>query len=205
MICHPYRTLGAAVIGVACSLSAHAVVESGHWKVFNGSVGTYGDNVAIAVDQTASGDYTGSFFNYDAANGTLKLVSWNIDEGSELVLAQPGDIANSSFFPSTWTYPSTAMVPVYVGQDFYLAVATSSLSDPGVTWDNFRNRTSFGWAHFRTDAEGKLTIVDSAMAFREPGIIVGTLTTPVPEPATWAFMSMGLLGVGLARNRRQSR
>jgi hypothetical protein len=200
MIRHSYRTLGAAVVGAAFSLSAHAVVESGHWEVFNNTVGTYGDNVAIAVDQTASGDHTGSFFNYDAANGTLRLVSWNIDEGSELVVARPGDIANSTYFPSAWTYPSE-VAPVYVGQDFYLAAATSSVSDPGVTWENFRTRTSFGWAHFRADSNGNLTIVDSAMAFRESGIIVGTLITPVPEPSTWAFMSLGLLGVGLARKR----
>ena len=33
------------------------------------------------------------------------------------------------------------------------------------------------------------------MAFREPGIVVGTLTA-VPEPATWLLSGLGLLAVG---------
>ena len=196
MIRHSYRTWGVAAIGAACSLSAHAVVESGHWYATQGPNGAYGTNLSISVDQTVSGDYTGSFFNYDSLQGTLTFVTLNVDEGSVLAVARPGNVANNDFFAGTrWAGP------VQVGQDFYLAAATSSLSDPGVTWSNYNTRTSFGWAHFRTDSTGKLTIVDSAMAFREPGIIVGTLVTAVPEPSTWAFMSLGLLGIGLARRR----
>ena len=44
------------------------------------------------------------------------------------------------------------------------------------------------------------------MAFREPGIVVGTLDVPaVPEPSTWALMGLGLLGIGWAQQRTSKR
>lgn len=190
------RNMCIAALGTACSLSAHAVVETGHWTVTNDLTIFGNANTAIAIDQTLSGDTTGSFFQYSATTGTLTYVTNNTDEGSELTVTRLGNVIDRTSFRTGWSGA------VQVGRDFYLAAATSSIQDPGTSWSNYKDRTTFGWAHFRTNADGKLFIVDSAMAFREPGIIVGTLTTPVPEPASWLGMGLGFIGLGWARRQR---
>lgn len=91
--------------------------------------------------------------------------------------------------------------PLTVGSDFYLAAKTRSYTDPGFSYDD-SFYTSFGWAHFKVDALGLPQIQESAMAFREGGIIVGTLQA-VPEPSTWAMMGVGL--VALVWRRRSAR
>jgi PEP-CTERM motif len=185
--------LATAVLGLT-HLSAHALIEAGHWSLSQYPTTTNGDNFSVRVDQTPAGDFTGTFFDYDAATGTLTYIMQNVDEGSAVWVTQPGEVIDASFKPNT-------SASVWVGQDFYLGAATSSMSDPGFTWGG--PRTSFGWAHFTADSAGKLTLVDSAMAFREPaGIIVGTLTSPVPEPSAWALMGIGLVGLGWMRRQK---
>lgn len=162
--------------------------------------------VSIWVDQTIGGDYTGSFLMHDAAANTLTFLTRNVDEGSELFLVNPGDVLSSDTIASlppsarlTWGGAQT------VGEDFYLGVRTGSGTDPGFDWADLTTRTTFGWAHFREDASGRLFIVDSAMAFREPGIVVGTVQA-VPEPATWALLLGGLISAaGLGQQRSQAR
>lgn len=183
--------------------AAHATVESGHWFVLpmvggnNPAVNAY-----IGVHQTVQGDYTGSDVNYDAAKGTLLFQGYNADEGSELFLVKPGDALTSTSqgdFVSLYTLFNT---PAQVGQDFYLGVGTRSGSDPGFSWAEHA-WSSFGWAHFQADDQGQLKIIDSAMAFRELGIVVGTLTA-VPEPSTFALMGLGLAGLAALRAKRRA-
>lgn len=141
--------------------------------------------VSIWVDQTIGGDYTGSFLMHDAATNTLTFLTRNVDEGSELFLVNLGDVLSSD---------TIASLP-----------PSGNGTDPGFDWADLTTRTTFGWAHFREDASGRLFIVDSAMALREPGIVVGTVQA-VPEPATWALLLGGLISAaGLGQQRRQAR
>lgn len=194
----------ALALPTLAALPAHALVESGHWSVSPDPYGVFPDPGAIyiAVDQTPQGDYTGTVLQHDAVANTLTYVTSNVDEGSQLFLVQAGDV---------FTHASIAALPtsaglggrITVGEDFYLGVRTGSASDPGFEWGSPEGYTSFGWAHLREGADGKLFIVDSAMAFREGGIVVGTMQA-VPEPAAWASLVAGLTTLGgLARRRAQ--
>ena len=189
----------AASLALGLSMSsAHALVEAGHWSFSQTSQTSLGDNFSVFIDQTPAGDYTGTFYKYNATTGMLTLLTRNIDESSEVWVASEGQVIDKQYNQSINTSQ-----PVFVGKDFYLGAATSSSTDPGFSWGNLTDRTSFGWAHFKADSTGKLTLLASAMAFREPaGIVVGTLTSPVPEPGTWALMGMGLAALASLRRCR---
>jgi hypothetical protein len=197
---HALRAL-ALTLPSLLALPAHANVEPGHWSVsHNGST-----DVRIWVNQTIGGDYTESVLVHDSAANTLRLLAFSADEGSELFLVNPGDVLSSDTIASL---PASAGltwggIPT-VGEDFYMGVRTGSYTDPGFQWGDRTTRTTFGWAHFREDASGRLVIVDSAMAFRAPGIVVGSLQA-VPEPTTWALFLCGFIAVaGLCQQRRQT-
>jgi hypothetical protein len=200
--------VAAALAALSFSPAAHAVVESGHWFVNamapNPRYPDETTNTAIYVDQTVTGDYTGNFFTYDATLGTLKLDGYNLDEGAWLYTAQPGDLISQALVLNPGDRRMSSGLTQTVGRDFWLGVATSSLTDPGFSWYDLQNRTTFGWAHLQAQADGTLKLLDSAMAFLEPGIVVGAKPAGVvPEPGTWALMSLGLLGLATVSRRRQ--
>lgn len=204
MNCHALRALALALPALAC-LPAQALVQSGHWYAsYNPYTAPLEPGVIyVDVDQTPDGDHTATFLKHNAAANTLSYLTQNLDEGSQLFLVQAGQAL---------THASIALLPgsarldglveaVSVGEDFYLGVRTGSASDPGFNWASPEGYTSFGWAHFREGSDGKLYIVDSAMAFREGGIVVGTMQA-VPEPATWASLIAGLAALGAIARRQ---
>lgn len=202
---HALRTV-ALTLSTLASLPAHALVESGHWRISTDDSGFYTPNgeqdVSIWVDQTPAGDYTGTFLAHDPTANTLTYLTHNVDEGSQMFLVQPGEAFTAA---SIANMPASAAMwnPTQVGEDFYLGVRTGSQSDPGFVWGP-EGYTTFGWAHLREGADGKLYIVDSAMAFRDGGIVVGTLQA-VPEPASWITLLGGLFALGALIKHRGHR
>ncbi len=183
-----------ACVALALGGQAHALVEAGHW----GSDATPGTGSSLdlytTIDQTPDGDYTGIFSNY--ANGVLTGISYNLDQGSDLFVVQKGAIFSNETV-LTQSLPFIMGVSVEwgaipqiatVGQEFYLGARTRT--------DSFANGyfDTFGWAHFKVDATGQLNLLDSAVAFKEGGIIVGTLQA-VPEPSSVLMAGLGLAGL----------
>jgi len=192
------QTLSAALLTMA-GTSAHALVEAGHWRMQSDALSVYFGVQQVTIDQTPGGDYTGTSFTYNAQDGTLRFAGRSMDEGSQMFLTTPGALLTNETIAAL---PAAAFLqsPEHVGTDFYLGGRTRTFSE-GYTWDKPNFYTTFGWAHIRVDAGGLLQVVDSAVAFREGGIIVGT-TVAVPEPSTFLLVGAGLLGIGLARQRR---
>jgi hypothetical protein len=79
--------------------------------------------------------------------------------------------------------------------DFFLGVdLNTNIADPNAPH-------AYGWVHvLRNENTFVLEGVDSAIAYHNSGIIVGTLTE-VPEPASWILFSLASMGL-LCRVRR---
>lgn len=194
-------------MAMAWAFSAHAVVVHGGNTVTLNPSTQYGANYLLSVNQSPGPDYNGTgiwlsktdaFF---AFKSTLAPVTWNVDEEADFYLANSGDVLSAATlaqgqFAQLFTIdrPGTVEVP-YPGT-FYLAIVT------GTGFDGIRpNRNVYGWAKFQNSYTG-LTLLDSAMAYAEGGIVVGSLTAlPVPEPSTLVQMALGLLMLGVCRHR----
>lgn len=204
-----FKRLSVAAAVVAGALgsasAAHAVVIS-DTKVLLAPTTEHGANYAItAIQSPDHPDPTTLWFSkVDSANkSTLTPITWNVDQEADYYLAQAGSVVSaqtlaSGQFTPLFTLDRAYSIDVSRPGDFYLAVATTGPGlPPGAA---FAERNVWGWVHLRNDASG-LSVLGSAMAYGEGGIIVGT-TTPVPEPGTAALMLLGLAAGGWATRRR---
>jgi hypothetical protein len=187
---------------------AHAVViADSKFTVLQGQ-GTASSSYTFTVVQAAAyDDYTSIWVDKRDGVGTSSLVAvdGHADIGSDYYLVRAGDqftpenIAAGQFqtlYRSDYTGFYMGSVSVPLQGDFYLGIATTGPDPYGQTTWPFpypSNRNVWGWAHFSNSASG-LTLLGSAVAYGEPGIVVGTLTA-VPEADSSALMALGLLGV----------
>lgn len=198
------RWLLPTLVLIVGASQAQANVASGQFALLPDGGST---SWQLQINQTPAGDYTGQFFTFQ--QGVITGITYNTDEGSDLFVVTPGaTFTNTNVDAGAFPYLMGSSKyslgmrtqAVQVGTDFWLGARTRSYMDPGYNWlqPDPRFFDSFGWAHIQVDDQGGLHLLDSAMAFREAGIIVGSLQ-PVPEPSSLIIALVGLTLVGLSR------
>ncbi len=190
-------------------LAATTIVENDNLTFeenpFMGGEGPFGDaNYVATVIQDLRGDFTQVWFDYDGEN--LRVITHNVDEGSDWYVVQPGDeltlvnIEEDQFTTVLDMADSERPLPglpVIVGNDeFFLGVRTGpdGAFEPSL-------RDVFGWIHLRNTPDG-LETVANVMSYDSPGIIVGT-TIIVPEPGSWILIILALICLGAVRYVRR--
>jgi hypothetical protein len=139
----------------------------------------------------------------DYHDGQFTHWSQTADGNALIVLAHPGDLVTSATIQDASAWRAFYNNPA-IGTDFYIAGMTQTgLSDVGEPSAGNGNPlvTRFGWAHIGLNPAGTFTVLDSAMAYGERGIVVGT-TQAIPEPSTLAMMLLGLGFAGLHARRK---
>lgn len=204
------RQLACNILGAIALIatgSAQAYVQSG--------VVTLDPYTGPAVYPGLSADFVLHFGSRPASLGlqySPTLLSFpfiTADADIALRLTTPGEVLTADTFklPNPAATPQGLSLAGVNGKDFYLAgMVTTGPRDPGEpAWDPLSSPVvqRFGWAHFVVNAQGVLTVADSAMAYVEQGIVAGTVQA-VPEPGTFALMGLGLIGVVALRQTRRA-
>lgn len=169
-----------------------------------------GTNYTARIDQDLLGDYTEISFAFKQVSATeysLDVTLVNLDQSADLYLVEPGDsfskegIARNEFTPLFIAEPWFNASATF-GSDFYLGVNTGKMAGD--------RRDAFGWIHFQALAmplpfpafdDDVLVMVENAMSYDSPGIIVGTQMV-VPEPATIALTSIAFISLVTLRRRK---
>ena len=153
----------------------------------NITVGSTGGLSTLTVFQTPefgiNGDSTSIYVSVSVVDSTATLLYYisQLDEGSDWFATNHGDLFNretidSGQFDILFDGDQAGALTVEVDQSFFLGVNTGN----GYVDEPFRQH--FGWGEFLIDQDGELQILDSAVAYDQGGIIVGTSAT-IPEPS----------------------
>jgi hypothetical protein len=211
--------IAAGLIAAWFSPLSQATVVPGDWRI-DGLKENGITTLALRVFQSPGGlagdGGTGEDWRYDIKAGTLTWAGSFLDEGATFFVVSPGQAIGQAQADAAASRGKMTLnqIPVMdesalengdtahvFGNDFWLGVGTTLSTDPGFPgFTNSNKRTSFGWAHIRSFYDGTFTLMDSAMAYRESGIVVGTLQA-IPEPGTWAMMGLGVVGLAAVRRR----
>jgi hypothetical protein len=187
-----YFALSLVFLGVS-GPNAAAEVVSGTQILWQPEV-QHGGNYKASVAQTpAPPGGTQVHFNY--VGNTLTSVATTLDEGIDWYLAQAGEV----FFPETIAagqFPlivkttsagwQSNTVNILLG-NLYLAASTGN----GPFVGGLPPRNVFGWIQLNNTGT-ELIPIANAVAYNEPGIIIGT-TSPAPEPASLALLAPAAL------------
>jgi PEP-CTERM motif len=199
----------AAATLLVSSLAAQATVAPGYWGISPRAAD--GTQTLMVYQNDSSSNSYGVRTTYNAQAGTLSLGMPTLGAPASLFLMTPGQVIGTDNWlslpgplPGSIDPQSGSDAYFQAGSDFYLGTATIAIFDPEFNWATVNTtRTSFGWAHLQAQADGSLKILASAMAFREPGIVIGAVQTAVPEPGTWAMMGLGMLGLAAVARRHR--
>lgn len=175
----------AILFAISSNLHAQTVIQNSNLAI---SPDTFlpPANYAFTIWQnTARTDPTSVWFKYDGSH--MQAINTNIDQGSDWYVVHSGDqfsranISAGQFPTLIQVSPSTAIpgpsLTVGTG-DFWLGAATGTVL--------FGQRTIYGWVHLQPLFPGSTTLqmVDNVVTYNSLGVIVGTTTALVPEPAT---------------------
>ena len=175
--------IGFAIVLMGSHASAQIVVEDTN-LIFTPDTSFGSTHRGTIIQESMYPDPTSVWFIYDGLN--LTGVTSNLDAGSDWYVASQGDAFGSASIAAGQFPPVIDCCPTFhtavVGTDFYLGVATTSVSSPNY------DRDVFGWVHVVNGV-----MVDNAVAYESAGIIVGT-STPIriPEPSGGCILFGGL-------------
>jgi hypothetical protein len=171
--------VGAVSVTDTCGASACTTFANG---------GTY-----PALDFTVSlnaGYHLTTFVNYFYADLAITSTLYTIPITNSLVHA--GYPFNNAGGITGNTMDASVEGRLTAASTFSFAVAEASTINPIVISDLVNSSAGF-------DVTGSLSGPSGT------AIVVGSLTSSVPEPSTWAMMVLGFLGLGLMAYRRKGR
>lgn len=221
-------TAAAALLAIAATTSAHAasltegfeVVPVPGWTTKNnsttiGTTGWFQGNTAVFDAQSGpTTSYIGANFNNTTGTGTISnwLISPTLSFNNGDVVSFYTRTTDTPAFPDRLELRFSSVGGVNVGTaptdtgDFALLLSVN----PTLTTVGYPNT----WTQFSSTISGLAGPTNAAIAFRyfvtaggpsganSDYIGIDTLTiTPVPEPATYLLMALGLTAVGLRRMR----
>jgi hypothetical protein len=177
-------------VGILCSAASAQVIRGTQIRFESEPPPT--DEYGASVDQEPSGNGTGAIFAFTGS--TFAAVEWTLDEESDWYLADSGDVFSATTiaanqFPIIFTTDDPRGPVAIPSGDFYLGMSTSNELDSESYGENGRN--VFGWLELDNTGT-ELIPVDNAVAYGDQGIIVGTTTPVVPEPASAALLLAAL-------------
>jgi hypothetical protein len=159
-------------------------------------------------------------FGSRPASVLLNFNGGQMNDGTQILdvinvfaLAKVGEVITADSFAHGVSAANNPYSNPAAGLDFYLAgmVDTGIFLDPGepsviagpgstTTPEGMPHDVRFGWAHIVFNQAGTATVLSSAIAYGEGGIVVGSLQA-VPEPGSAALALIGLVAVGLSRRK----
>jgi len=168
----------------------------------NSNPGSFSLTVFQTPEIGVNGDETFVFGAVTVADSTAMLLFEGavLDEGSDWFATNQGDLftretIDSGQFNTLIGGPQAGPLTVAVDQPFFLGVNTGV--DP---IDFLPKRQHFGWGEFLINQNGELQILDSAVAYDQGGIVVGT-SVAIPEPSSGLLMLVGGVFLFLRQSR----
>lgn len=193
------------VVSLAAALLAMttmaASVEWGAFQLVGNSPGAvvlgYGGgavyaNTSVGMATTKSGS---SLTIAESGTYLASFSAWTVAVAGEVVNADMLQDIDRLFYRCDGIQASNPFDVNYAEDTFYMAFET-------LVWDNEEfygpGKVEYGWVHLAV-ANGKLSVVDSAMGLEGQSMIVGS--GAVPEPSSGLILLLGMTVLALRRPR----
>lgn len=201
--------------GGSVNTSSTAVVDLGSSVPSSSATLTWGDNPGVTPPPPVSSSLTfdGGVIPDNGTKGTTPFVLGTI------AYTNGTSVNGSEIFGATllfYAYNGVSDIPI--GSDFVALTATvndgtaaqnadyANFAGTGQSFNTYEGATALGELHgvIVGDPMTNVLFVTLDPDQTDNGFIGSSLPAPVPEPATWAMMLIGIGGLGaVARNRRR--